>query len=143
MATAALASTPYWLPKAVVTLRVKVFARVNGPEGVVVPNDQVDADRCAELYGHPAADGRSRGAGLSDLFWYWLAPAPRCIRSDAVRRRPAGTRRTCGPDAAPRAGLLRHAVLRARAGAGRVAGRPRAVGGTGRGVRGGRGGQAK
>src|SRR5204863_9409310 len=21
-------------------------------------------------------DGRSRGAGLSDLFWYWLAPGP-------------------------------------------------------------------
>ncbi len=28
------------------------------------------------MYGHPAADGRSRGAALSDLFWYWLSPGP-------------------------------------------------------------------
>ena len=28
------------------------------------------------VYSDPAADGRSRGAGLSDLFWYWLAPGP-------------------------------------------------------------------
>ena len=28
------------------------------------------------VYADPAADGRSRGAGLSDLFWYWLAPGP-------------------------------------------------------------------
>ncbi|SCD76430.1 Cytochrome P450, partial [Streptomyces sp. DvalAA-14] len=77
IAVAAVAlSTPYWLPKAVVGLRVKVFARVNGPEGVVVPDERIDADRFAELYAHPAADGRSRGAGLSDLFWYWLAPGP-------------------------------------------------------------------
>ena len=68
--------TPYWLPKAVVALRVKVFARVNGTEGVVVPNAEVGPDRFAELYAHPAANGRSKGAGLSDLFWYWLAPGP-------------------------------------------------------------------
>ncbi|WP_329128739.1 cytochrome P450 [Streptomyces sp. NBC_01476] len=74
--TAVALSTPYWLPKAVVGLRVKVFAKVNGPEGVVVPNEQVSPERFAELYGHPAANGRSRGAGLSDLFWYWLAPGP-------------------------------------------------------------------
>ncbi|WP_405577373.1 cytochrome P450 [Streptomyces sp. NBC_01190] len=75
-AVAVALSTPYWLPKAVVGLRVRVFARINGAEGVVVPNSQVDAERFAELYAHPAADGRSRGAGLSDLFWYWLAPGP-------------------------------------------------------------------
>ncbi|MEC3992194.1 cytochrome P450 [Actinacidiphila sp. DG2A-62] len=69
-------SAPYWLPSAVVALRVKVFARVNGPEGVIVPNEQVGPDRFEELYGHPAANGRSRGAGLSDLFWYWLSPGP-------------------------------------------------------------------
>jgi hypothetical protein len=28
------------------------------------------------VYGHPAANGRSRGAPLSDLFWYWLSPGP-------------------------------------------------------------------
>jgi hypothetical protein len=26
------------------------------------------------VYAHPAASGRSRGAALSDLFWYWLSP---------------------------------------------------------------------
>jgi Cytochrome P450 len=76
-AVAALAlSTPYWLPKALIAMRVKVFARVNGPEGIVVPNAEVGPERFAELYEHPAADGRSRGAGLSDLFWYWLSPGP-------------------------------------------------------------------
>jgi hypothetical protein len=69
-------SAPYWLPKAVVALRVRAFARVNGPEGVVVPGGAVGPDRFEELYAHPAANGRSRGAGLSDLFWYWLSPGP-------------------------------------------------------------------
>jgi hypothetical protein len=76
-ATAAVTlSTPYWLPKALVALRVRVFARVNGPEGVVVPNPAVGPEQFAELYAHPAANGRSKGAGLSDLFWYWLSPGP-------------------------------------------------------------------
>ncbi|SEG76934.1 Cytochrome P450 [Actinacidiphila yanglinensis] len=69
-------SSPYWLPRALVSLRVRVFAKVNGPEGVVVPNEQVGPERFAELYAHPAANGRSKGAGLSDLFWYWLSPGP-------------------------------------------------------------------
>ncbi|MEW2516662.1 cytochrome P450 [Actinacidiphila alni] len=74
---AALAlSVPYWLPRTVVALRVKVFARINGPEGVVVPNAEVDPERFTELYEHPAASGRSKGAALSDLFWYWLSPGP-------------------------------------------------------------------
>ncbi|MFF7197328.1 cytochrome P450 [Streptomyces sp. NPDC008079] len=74
---AALAlSVPYWLPRTVVALRVRVFARINGPEGVVVPNAEVAADRFTELYEHPAASGRSKGAALSDLFWYWLSPGP-------------------------------------------------------------------
>ncbi|BBB01563.1 hypothetical protein RVR_9042 [Actinacidiphila reveromycinica] len=75
-AGAAVLSSPYWLPKSLVGLRVKVFEKVNGPEGVVVPNDQVGPERFAELYAHPAASGRSKGAGLSDLFWYWLSPGP-------------------------------------------------------------------
>jgi cytochrome P450 len=69
-----LLSTPAWLPRSVVALRMKVFARVNGEEGITFPNATVDADRFQELYGHPAANGRSEGAVLSDLFWYWLAP---------------------------------------------------------------------
>jgi hypothetical protein len=73
---AAALSSPYWLPGALVALRVRVFAAVNGPEGVVVPNDRVTPEQFRQLYAHPAANGRSRGAGLSDLFWYWLSPGP-------------------------------------------------------------------
>ncbi|MFD7921298.1 cytochrome P450 [Streptomyces sp. NPDC059740] len=73
-AGALLLSTPAWLPRSVVALRMKVFGRVNGDEGVTFPNATVGADRFQEVYGHPAANGRSKGAVLSDLFWYWLAP---------------------------------------------------------------------
>ena len=73
---AVLVTLPYWLPAAVVALRVKVFAWVNGDEGIPVPGPLVDTAAFRRVYGHPAADGRSRGAALSDLFWYWLAPGP-------------------------------------------------------------------
>src|SRR5207302_6071392 len=33
-------------------------------------------DDYLRAYADPAANGRSRGAALSDLFWYWLAPGP-------------------------------------------------------------------
>ncbi|MEV4312158.1 cytochrome P450 [Actinocrispum sp. NPDC049592] len=66
-----LVSLPFWLPVVVVRLRVKIFALVNGSEGV-----QVSVSQFRALYENPAADGRSRGAALSDLFWYWLAPGP-------------------------------------------------------------------
>nr|WP_062339648.1 cytochrome P450 [Herbidospora sakaeratensis] len=62
-------SLPWWLPGRVVALRLLVFERVNGEETVAVP-----VDRFREVYSHPAASGRSRGAALSDLFWYWLSP---------------------------------------------------------------------
>ncbi|GAA1254774.1 cytochrome P450 [Sphaerisporangium rubeum] len=64
---------PFWLPAAVVALRVRLFARINGTEGIVIPGD-LDVSRFMEVYSHPAANGRSRGAALSDLFWYWLSP---------------------------------------------------------------------
>jgi hypothetical protein len=76
VAALALASVPYWLPAGVVALRMRVFKLVNGDEGIAVPGPDVDASRFAELYAHPAANGRSRGAALSDLFWYWLSPGP-------------------------------------------------------------------
>ncbi|MEO6089172.1 MAG: cytochrome P450 [Umezawaea sp.] len=75
-AAIAVLSAPYWLPDRVVSLRGKVFARVNGDNAMTFPNDVVGADRFEELYSHPAANGRSKGAGLSDLFWYWLSPGP-------------------------------------------------------------------
>ncbi|NUR61309.1 MAG: cytochrome P450 [Catenulispora sp.] len=75
-AVAVAASLPYWLPTVVVALRVRVFALVNGDEGIAVPGERVGVEDFKRLYADPAADGRSRGAALSDLFWYWLAPGP-------------------------------------------------------------------
>jgi hypothetical protein len=72
----AAVSLPRWLPPAVVRLREWIFVRVNGAEGIPVPGPLVGAEHFELLYSDPAADGRSRGAGLSDLFWYWLAPGP-------------------------------------------------------------------
>ncbi|MFV2103585.1 cytochrome P450 [Micromonospora sp. LOL_024] len=69
-------TVPHWLPPTVVRLREWVFARVNGVEGVPVPGPTVGVEHFERVYSDPAADGRSRGAGLSDLFWYWLAPGP-------------------------------------------------------------------
>jgi hypothetical protein len=74
--TLALASLPYWLPGAVVALRMRIFTLVNGDEAVAIPGRAVDAAHFEEVYEHPAASGRSRGAALSDLFWYWLSPGP-------------------------------------------------------------------
>ncbi|MHC3467571.1 cytochrome P450 [Streptomyces sp. 7R007] len=73
---ALVASLPYWLPRAVVALRVRIFAWVNGEEGIPAPGREVPAEEFKQVYGHPAAGGRSRGAALSDLFWYWLSPGP-------------------------------------------------------------------
>jgi hypothetical protein len=112
-------STPYWLPRAVVALRVRVFAGINGPEGVVVPNTEVDADRFAELYAHPAADGRSKGAALSDLFWYWLSPGPEVHqehlepgpRYEAVARTTTAILAGAGPELSAAATRCAAAVL--------------------------------
>ena len=69
-----VASLPFWLPRVVVALRMWVFAHVNGTEGIAVPGELVDDSGFLNLYANPAACGRSRGAALSDLFWYWLSP---------------------------------------------------------------------
>ncbi|MFC5056075.1 cytochrome P450 [Saccharothrix xinjiangensis] len=76
LAAAVVLTAPRWLPARVVALRVKVFEKVNGDDAITFPNARVGPDRFLEVYAHPAANGRSRGAGLSDLFWYWLAPGP-------------------------------------------------------------------
>lgn len=67
-------SLPFWLPRSVVALRARIFAAINGPEGIPVPGKSVAPSHFRETYAHPAAHGRSRGAALSDLFWYWLSP---------------------------------------------------------------------
>lgn len=75
-ALALTASLPYWLPGVVVALRVRIFALINGDEGFPVPGRLIGIEHFKQLYADPAANGRSRGAALSDLFWYWLAPGP-------------------------------------------------------------------
>ncbi|PSL55928.1 cytochrome P450 [Saccharothrix carnea] len=76
LAAAVVLTAPRWLPARVVALRAKMFEKVNGDNAITFPNAVVGPDRFQEVYGHPAANGRSRGAGLSDLFWYWLSPGP-------------------------------------------------------------------
>jgi hypothetical protein len=69
-------SLPYWLPPLVVRMRMSLFARINGREALLLPHGELGASEFRRIYAHPAASGRSRGARLSDLFWYWLAPGP-------------------------------------------------------------------
>jgi hypothetical protein len=57
-------------------LRGAIFTLVNGPEGIPVLDRTGATAEFLRVYAHPAANGRSYGAGLSDLFWYWLAPGP-------------------------------------------------------------------
>jgi hypothetical protein len=76
LAAAALVTAPAWLPARVVALRMRIFELVNGQDVVTIPGEQVDARDFRRVYADPAANGRSRGAALSDLFWYWLAPGP-------------------------------------------------------------------
>jgi hypothetical protein len=83
----AAVSVPYWLPRLVVALRMWLFARINGPEGITVPGDLVDGSLFLEVYSHPAAGGRSRGAALSDLFWYWLSPGAE-VHQEHLERGP-------------------------------------------------------
>jgi len=71
-----IVTLPYWLPARILSLRMRIFTRVNGDSGIAIPGELVDASRFDEVYSHPAANGRSRGAALSDLFWYWLSPGP-------------------------------------------------------------------
>src|ERR1700737_2915149 len=69
-----LASLPHWLPSAVLGLRMRIFTWINGEEGMEIPGKRVGAAQLKPLYSHPSANGRSQGAALSDLFWYWLSP---------------------------------------------------------------------
>jgi hypothetical protein len=73
---AVLATLPYWLPPLIVRLRMYIFTRINGDAALQLPNDALGAAQFRELYAHSSLGGRSKGAALSDLFWYWLAPGP-------------------------------------------------------------------
>jgi len=72
----AVVSLPYWLPRTILALRMRIFTRVNGEEGIAVPGALVSASQFKRVYSDRAANGRSKGAALSDLFWYWLSPGP-------------------------------------------------------------------
>ncbi|MBM7786124.1 cytochrome P450 [Tenggerimyces flavus] len=74
LVVAVVATFPFWLPRVVVALRIRIFARINGPDGIAIPGPLVPVERFQQVYAHPAANGRSKGAALSDLFWYWLSP---------------------------------------------------------------------
>ncbi|MFD5727742.1 MULTISPECIES: cytochrome P450 [unclassified Streptomyces] len=76
MVKARAGTDAWWLPRAVVALRVHIFEKVNGDRAVTLPNATHGPEVFERVYAHPHADGRSEGAGLSDLFWYWLAPGP-------------------------------------------------------------------
>ncbi|MFD1045375.1 hypothetical protein ACFQ1S_07125 [Kibdelosporangium lantanae] len=89
LAVAFVVSLPFWLPALVVGLRVRIFAMVNGAEGV-----DVEIGEFRSLYENPAADGRSKGAALSDLFWYWLAPGPQ-VRDHTQLTQLIALGRTC------------------------------------------------
>ncbi|MEU7857714.1 cytochrome P450 [Nonomuraea sp. NPDC049141] len=104
LAVIAVLSLPWWLPGRVVALRVRLFNRVNGDEGIPVPGDLVGVERFREVYSHPAAGGRSKGAALSDLFWYWLAPGPEMHQEhlEAGERYDAVARATRGFMSVPR-----------------------------------------
>jgi len=71
-----VASLPHWLPTTILALRARIFTGINGEEGIAIPGTLVDAAHFKQVYSHPGANGRSRGAALSDLFWYWLSPGP-------------------------------------------------------------------
>jgi Cytochrome P450 len=111
-------SMPWWLPGRIVALRVHVFAWVNGNEAIPVPGDLVGVERFRQVYSHPAAGGRSRGAALSDLFWYWLSPGPEVHQEhlEAGERYDAVAQATRGFLAMPRMeaeDLSRRCVARA------------------------------
>lgn len=71
-----LLSLPYWLPPFIIRLRMKIFTQINGEQTIQLPDPAFDDKDFRELYSHKAMTGRSKGAALSDLFWYWLSPGP-------------------------------------------------------------------
>eukprot|EP01083_Nonionella_stella_P061875 161067_1 len=72
-----LVSLPVWLPYFIVRIRYLVFERINGEEGVQIPSPKYNAEVFMYLYNHPHVNIRSKQntVGLSDFFWYLLAPA--------------------------------------------------------------------
>ena len=66
-------------PAVLIGLRFRMLTEINGDTGYQLPNPAlgVTGDEFKKLYNHKAASGRSKQSeyGLSDFFWYLLAPA--------------------------------------------------------------------
>eukprot|EP00958_Prasinococcus_capsulatus_P020485 scaffold2674_cov333-Prasinococcus_capsulatus_cf.AAC.3 len=116
-----VASLPLWMPPLLIAVRFYIFRAINGEEGVELPNANlgVENDTFKKLYNDKACDGRSKQAnyGLSDFFWYLLAPAHAIhqehVESSDIRYRlvASATRKLC---AVPTEQLQAIAVKHAR-----------------------------
>lgn len=111
-------SLPFWLPTTIQALRARIFTRINGDEGIAIPGKLVNAAHFRRVYSHPAASGRSRGAALSDLFWYWLSPGPEMHQEhiengDRYQEVERTTRRILGISRKAAEELTAHCVSRA------------------------------
>lgn len=67
-------SLPLWIPRLFIALRFRIFAKVNGKNTLLLPNQGFSNTDFLTLYRNQAATGKSKGAALSDLFWFWMAP---------------------------------------------------------------------
>jgi hypothetical protein len=72
----ALVSFPHWFTAIVIAIRMRAFTKLNSDHGVEFPNADVEGRDMLKLYSNENARGRSLGAELSDLFWYFLCPGP-------------------------------------------------------------------
>lgn len=64
----------FFLPKIFIGLRFFIFTAMNGGKGIQVPSKMWPSKYFKAIYAHANARGKSQGAELSDLFWYFLSP---------------------------------------------------------------------
>ncbi len=64
----------YLLPRLFIGLRFFIFTHINREKGIQIPNKTWGPEYFKTLYAHPHVRGKSEGAELSDLFWYFLSP---------------------------------------------------------------------
>ena len=67
------------LPPLLIAMRFRLLTEINGKEGIQLPCEirGITDEAFKSVYNHKAAQGRSKQLqyGLSDFFWYLLAPA--------------------------------------------------------------------
>lgn len=64
----------YLLPKIFIALRFFIFTHINRGKSIQIPTRIWKTKYFKKLYMHPSVRGKSHGAELSDLFWYFLSP---------------------------------------------------------------------